>query len=107
MNGFKIKHGNKCISAGNESEGLTYVFISCMDGRCDMTVSGSYPGIGKRYTWVDEEIRFGEKIEIEFSEIGKTSAPVSEKDTPVMNELDIKLKSYLKHKEFLKEKGVI
>ena len=107
MNGFKIKHGNKCISAGNESEGLTYVFISCMDGRCDMTVSGSYPGIGKRYTWVDEEIRFGEKVEIEFSEFGKTSAHDKKKDTPVMNELDIKLKSYLKHKEFLKEKGVI
>lgn len=107
MKGFNIKYEGKCVSAGSEAEGLTYVFISCMDGRCDMTVSGSYPGIGKRYTWADEEIRFGDKVEIEFAEIETTSAPVREKDTPVMSELDIKLKSYLKHKEFLKEKGVI
>lgn len=107
MKGFKIQINGRSLSVGVNDTGMSYIFLNCMDGECRISVRGVDHVAGKKYIWVEEQIKFGQHIAFEFTDIDSVSVPVKVSETKAMSIDEIKLEAYRRAKNFLKEEGIL
>ncbi len=107
MQGFKVTFNGQQTDVGCD-DGLLTVHLFCRAGmKPRMVVSGTDYAHRKQVKWLDCELQMGDRVDLEFAELGAVSCPVSERVDSTLRRPFTKLDMLRSMERYLKSKGLL